>query len=108
MAATARKSVHISRIESPQSRETRARKNQSGDRAGSGKSRRPAADRKGILQRRPLHSRAPTPPPPHPESVAKSPFATRLAGLNLEHYSEYTRSLLRRAYPWSTLYAKLK
>jgi hypothetical protein len=108
MAATARKSVHISRIESPQSRKTRARKNHSGDRAGSRESRRSADFQSGILKRRPSQTSAPTPSPPCPKSVAKSPFATRLAGLNLEHFSEYTRSLLRRAYPWSTLNAKLK
>jgi transposase-like protein len=100
MDATARKSVHISRLHSPQSREPRARKNLSGDRAGREKSRRPVPDREGFLQRPPLHSDAPNLfPPTHQESVAKQLFNTRFKGLNLEHYSEYTRRLLRRAYP---------
>jgi transposase-like protein len=52
------------------------------------------------LQRRSSHSHAPTSPPPtHQESHAKAEFNTRFAGLNLEHYSSITRSLLRRAYP---------
>jgi transposase-like protein len=100
MAATARKSVHISRLHSTQSREPRARKIRGEDRAGSSKSRRPVVDREGILQRRPSHSQAPSPPPPTPqESHANARFATRLPGINTEHYTEYARQILRRAYP---------
>jgi transposase-like protein len=99
MAATARKSVHISRPHSTQGRESRAQKIRNGDRAGSQESRRSADFQNGILQRPPLHSRAPTPPPPTPVSRAKSHFNTRFERLNLEHYTEYTRRLLRRAYP---------
>ncbi len=46
-----------------------------------------------------MHSGASTPSPPSPKSVAKAQFNTRFAGLNLEHFSQYTRRLLRRAYP---------
>jgi hypothetical protein len=100
MAATARKSVHISRPQSPQSREIRARKNHSEDRAGSGESRRLSDFQSGILQRRPGHSHAPNLFPPTPqETHAKARFNTRFKGINLEHYSEYTRRLLRRTYP---------
>ncbi len=99
MAATARKSVHISRPHSTQSRESRARKNRGGVRAGSHDSRSSAEIQNGILRRRPLHSGASTPSPPSPKSVAKAQFNTRFAGLNLEHFSQYTRRLLRRAYP---------
>ncbi len=100
MAATARKSVHISRPHSTQSRGPRARNIRGGDRAGSEKSRRPVAGREGILQRRPLHSGAPDLfPPTHQETHAKARFNTRFKGINTEHYSEITRRLLSRAYP---------
>ena len=53
------------------------------------------------MRRRPLHSGAQTPSPPSPESRAKQQFNTRFERLNLEYYTEYTRRLLRRAYPKS-------
>jgi transposase-like protein len=100
MATAARKSVHISRPHSTQSREPRARKNRGLSGAGSRESRGSADFQNGILERRPSHSRAPSPPPPtHQESHAKARFATRFPGINTEHYTEITRRLLCRAYP---------
>ena len=100
MAAIAQKSVHISGLESTQAPRSRARKNPGRARAGCQNSRRGTADREGIEKRRPLHSRAPTPQPTTPhESHANTKFAARLAGINQEHFSNLTNTLLARAYP---------
>jgi transposase-like protein len=52
------------------------------------------------LQRPPSLSHAPTPSSStHQESHANTKFAARLAGINIEHFSSLTNTLLARAYP---------
>ena len=95
MPAVARKSVHISGLQSTQSRRSGAPKKI----AGSFQSERGAARRGKFGESPPKQSNTPTPPPPSLEFVTPSKNATKLAGINQAHYSAQTKQILARAYP---------